>query len=179
MRHLTGLTASLFLASTLSAFAAGGDETPPKPTKTTSECTDAQIYDEKTKTCVDADKQSFNDQDRYRAVRELAYAGHYNRALQVIASADDPKAAQFLNYQGFIHRQSGKMDAAMAYYSAALREDPDYILARSYMGQGLVQMGHIAAAKAQLSEIAERGGRDTWAYVALANTIDGKAVATY
>lgn len=163
----------------LPAFAVSDDPKPPKPTATTTSCKDGEIFDEKTKTCLDADKQSFNDDDRYDAVRELAYAGAYNRALQVIASADNAKDPRFLNYQGFIHRKTGNPGAAMAFYNAALRIDPDYNLARSYMGMGLAAMGHKSAAKAQLVEIANRGGANTWAYQALEATLNGQAEATY
>lgn len=178
MRILTLVAGMALLTSP--AFAVGSDdETPPTPTDTTKACKDGQIFDEKTEACVDADKQSFNDDERYRAVRELAYAGAYDRALKVIASADDPKDARFLNYRGFILRQTGDMGGAMAFYAAALRSDPDYLLARSYMGMGLVQMGHISAGKAQLLEIADRGGAQTWAYRALKDAIDGTPGATY
>lgn len=163
----------------LPAFAVGDDPIPPKPTATTTSCKDGQIFDEKTKTCLDAEKQSFNDDDRYDAVRELAYAGEYDRALQIISTANTPKDPRFLTYRGFISRKTGNMSAAMAYYHAALRIDPDYNLARSYMGMGLASMGHKGAAKAQLDEIARRGGTDTWAYEALNAALSGKTEATY
>lgn len=161
------------------AFAVSESPKPPKPTATTTSCKGGQVFDEKTKTCLDADKQSFNDDDRYRAARELAYAGEYDRALQIISTADTPKDPRFLNYRGFINRKTGNMSAAMAYYHAALRIDPDYILARSYMGMGLASMGHKSAAKAQLDEIARRGGTGTWAYDALNATLNGKPEPTY
>lgn len=178
MRTLTLIACTALLTGP--AFAVGTeDETPPTPTDTSQTCEDGQIFDEKTEACVDADKQSFNDDDRYRAVRELAYAGAFDRALKVIAAADNPNDARFMNYRGFILRQTGDMSGAMAYYTAALRSDPDYILARSYMGMGLAQMGHVSAAKAQLQEIAVRGGEQTWSYRALKDAIDGKPGATY
>ncbi len=169
------LSALLLTTSTFTAFAAGSSSsTPPKKTQTSSECTGGQIFDAKTETCVDADKQSFNDDQRYNAVRELAYAGAYDRAEMVIASADQPDDARFLNYRGFIQRKQGNMEAAMGFYTAALTKDPDLLLARSYMGQGLVADGNIDGAKAQLVEIASRGGRDTWAYEALKTAINGQ-----
>lgn len=180
MRRTFYTALPLFFALSVSAYAAGSSSSnPPKTTSTTTECTDGQIYDQDAKACVDADQQSFNDDDRYDAVRELAYAGAYDRAQLVMASADEPGDARFLNYKGFISRKQGKMDAAMAYYGAALEQDPDYILARSYMGQGLVAMGDVAGAKEQLREILARGGRETWAYVALKGAINGKPTRSY
>ena len=178
MHVLFPLTIAAFLA--LPAFAASDDDdAPPTKTETTTTCEDNQIFDEKTKTCMDSDEQSLDDDQRYRAARELAYMGHFDRALGVIDAADDPKSSRFLTYRGFIHRQLAQMDRAMAFYTAALRADPDNILARSYMGIGLVQMGHRSAAKAQLAEISLRGGTSTWAFTALRDAIDGKPAATY
>ncbi len=175
MRPSISLTIPFFLALSVSAHAAGSsNDSPPKTTKTTTECTDGQIYDDNAKACVDADQQSFNDDQRYDAVRELAYAGEYNRAQQVIASADAPEGPRFLNYKGFISRKMGNHDDAIVFYTAALEQDPDYHLARSYMGQGLASVGDIDGAKEQLKEIMARGGRETWAYVALKNAISGK-----
>lgn len=174
MRPSISLAVPFLLALSVSAHAAGSsNDSPPKTTKTTTECTDGQIYDDNAKACVDADQQSFNDNDRYDAVRELAYAGEYDRAQQVIASADQPEGPRFLNYKGFISRKMGNHDDAIVFYSAALAQDPDYHLARSYMGQGLASVGDIEGAKEQLKEILARGGRETWAYVALKNAISG------
>lgn len=178
MRLIANLICAAVVASP--AFAVGSsDDTPPTQTETTQTCDDGQIFDKETGTCVDADAQSFNDDDRYKAVRELAYAGRLDSALKVIAAADDPDDARFLNYRGFILRQSGQMDRALAYYSAALRHDPNNILARSYMGIGLAEMGHKTAARAQLAEIAARSGRQSWPYRALSDVLNGKPNPTY
>lgn len=175
MRHALFLALPVSLMLSVSAQAAGsGSDTPPTSTQTTTECTDGQIYDASSKSCIDADKQSFNDDQRYDAVRELAYAGAYDRAEQVIASADEPGDPRFLNYKGFIQRKQGNFEAAMEFYTAALGIDPDYLLARSYMGQGLAASGDIEGAREQLTEIAARGGRDTWSYVALKMALNGK-----
>ena len=155
------------------------DETPPEPTETTTACEEGQIYDAAAKACVDAEKQSFNDDDRYRAIRELAYAGDYRRARLVLAAVENPQDAGFLNYQGFIARKEGRMAAAMAHYQAALRADPDYLLARSYMCMGLVVMGDVTAAETQLEEIAARGGHATWAFAALQRAIAGEPSGDY
>ena len=173
MRKLLLTTTLLFCSS--AAFSLGSEnEAPPKPTKTTTECTDGQIFDNKTETCIDAEKQSFNDDTRYDAVRELAYAEAYDRAELVIASADNPTDPRFLNYRGFISRKQGDIGRAMEFYAAALEQAPDYHLARSYMGQGLAASGDVDAAKVQLQEIVARGGRNTWAYHALKTAIAGK-----
>lgn len=167
----TALAISLALM-TSPAFAVGSDdETPPTPTETTTTCEGDQVFDETTKTCVPADSKTLNDTKRYDAVRELAYSGAYERARAVIAAAENPKDPGFLNYQGFIHRKQGNLEQAHAFYQKALTLDPDYHLARSYLGQGLVAQGDIAGAQEQLREIAARGGRHGWPYRALSMSL--------
>ncbi len=155
------------------------DETPPTPTETTTTCEEGQIYDAEKKECVASDIQSLNDDARYEAVRELAYAGAFDRALKVMDTARNQDDPRFLNYRGFIARQNGQTDAAMAFYKAALDADPDYLLARSYMGMGFVTLGNKPAAKAQLTEISARGGKGTWAYISLKKAISDGTQSDY
>ena len=65
------------------------------------------------------------------------------------------------------------MALGMTYYRKALQADENYILARSYMGQALIQQGDINGAKVQLVEIRDRGGEDTWAYRSLLQALNG------
>ncbi len=172
---------TIFLATAMatiagSAFAAGSDDsTPPKPTQTTTQCANGQIFDQRTQSCVTARESSLTDDDRYEAAREFAYAGQYENALTVLAAADNPEDPRILNYKGFANRKAGRMELGLTFYRAALERDPDYILARSYMGQALVQQGDFAAARDQLLEIRARGGRDTWAYASLKQALAGTA----
>jgi tetratricopeptide (TPR) repeat protein len=167
------------LLSTLSvssaAFAAGSDDTaPPVKTETTTECKDGQVWDEKKAECVNPDGASLSDDEIFKAARELAYDGQYDNALKVLAQAQNPDDPRILNYKGFANRKAGRMETGMAYYQAALAINPDYILARSYMGQALVAEGDILGARDQLLEIEARGGRDTWAYAALEKALLGE-----
>ncbi|OWU83309.1 hypothetical protein ATO6_19440 [Oceanicola sp. 22II-s10i] len=157
------------------AFAAGSDSsTPPTTTDTSTKCEDGMVYDEKSKSCVKSSASILNDDLRYAAVRELAYAGRYDSALMVIDSAEDQADPRFLNYRGYVARKQGDLDTAMSYYQRALAADPDYVLARSYMGQGLIEQGDLVAALGQLREIESRGGRDTWAFAALDQALRGQ-----
>lgn len=162
------MTTTLVLAPAL-AFAAGSyDATPPKETATTTECEGTQVWDEDTETCVDAVEESKLDDDaRYGAVRELAYAGAYDRALGILASFEDQGDDRRLTYLGFVNRKMGNVDEGMRWYNAALSANPDNLLARSYMGQALVLQGDRIGAQAQLTEIRARGGRQTWPEYAL------------
>ncbi|MNT72789.1 hypothetical protein D3C72_2114230 [compost metagenome] len=61
----------------------------------------------------------------------------------------------------------------MQYYKRALQADENYILARSYMGQALIEQGQVEDARVQLVEIRDRGGEDTWAYRSLLQSLGG------
>ena len=169
----------LFAAAPTFAFAAGGsDYNPPKPTSTTTECKDGQVYDEEQQICVMIEDSSMNMEDAYDAVRELAYAGRYNDA-QLILVTMDQSDDRTQTYWGFTHRKMGNMDLAMAAYYGALATNPDNILVRSYMGQAYVEMGALNLAQAQLTEIKARGGRETWAERSLSLAIQSGTSSTY
>ena len=105
------------------------------------------------------------------AVRELAYYGRYADAL-VILDTLNPNDTMVQTYYGFTARKLGDFDLGMAHYSAALVIDPDNMLALSYMGQGMVERGDLVGARMQLSEIRNRGGRQTWPEIALRMAIE-------
>lgn len=154
--------------SSLGALAAGGgdEKAPSKP-----KCKTGQIYDSNSKTCVKAQGSNLDVDQLYDNLRELAYAGRFADAMVVLAQMpqDDDRT---LTYLGFTNRKLGKMDEAIGYYTQALTVNPDNVLARSYMGQGFVDMGRVDDAKAQLAEIRARGGAGTWAEASLAKAIE-------
>lgn len=165
------LLTALILAPSVAFAVGGGDDTPPNPTRTTTECTDGKIWDEDSKACVTPKDARLDDDTRYLAARELAYAGQYEAALSVLAAMSDQDDDRVLTYMGFAHRKSGDLPTGMAYYRAALAQNPDNLLARSYMGQAFVETGDIHLARAELREIRARGGRMTWAFVSLDQAI--------
>jgi tetratricopeptide (TPR) repeat protein len=170
------LAGCLALAFSAPAFAAGeeSDETKPPPkTQTTTTCADGKIWDKKKKECVTPKKQSFNDDELYRAAREFAYDGQYDNAITALRLAENQNDPRILNYLGYANRKAGRMDLGMSYYRKALQADENYILARSYMGQALMEQGDVQAARVQLVEIRDRGGEDTWAYRALLQSLNG------
>ena len=86
MRILSTLA---LLAFPFAAFAAGSDDTaPPTPTETTTQCKEGQVWDEKTKACVLPDDARLDDDTRFRAVRELAWAGRPETARLGPAAGD-------------------------------------------------------------------------------------------
>lgn len=173
------LAAALVLAPYV-AFAVGSDDSePPKPTETTTECEEGLVWDEKTKTCVKPDDQSLNDDQRFGAVRELAYAGQYVAAQRVLAAMTEGETSRVMTYQGFLLRQTGQIEAGITAYERALALDPANILARSYYGQLLVQMNELAMAEDQLTQIRAHGGQGTWAEQSLATAISTGVTYTY
>ena len=169
---MRAVVTALTLLVPLTAWAAGsGSDAPPKPTQTTQECSEGQVWDTKTSACVDAESSSLDDDTRYAAVRELAYAGRYSASLDVLATMQDRTDSRVLTYLGFNNRKLGRVEIGMAYYAQALAADPDNHLARSYMGQALVEAGDFDAARVQLAEIRSRGGAG-WPEQALAEAID-------
>ncbi|UWR21313.1 hypothetical protein [Sulfitobacter sp. S190] len=165
MRLLLATALSLALPSGL--LAAGSDDSnPPK----TVHCSTGEVYDEGAKKCVETSHHNMDTDSLYAAVRTLAYQERYREAQDLLADMpqDDDRT---LTYLGFTHRKMGNIDTAMTYYSAALARNPGNILARSYMGQGMVADGHVSAALEQLRAIREYGGKGTWAEASLRTAI--------
>ncbi|MDV7142101.1 tetratricopeptide repeat protein [Tropicimonas sp. TH_r6] len=172
MRLILAASALAF-ALPLSALAAGSDSSsPPTPTDTTKTCKGGMVFDDKSGKCVAPKDSRLDDDDRYDAVREFAYAGQYRHALAALDAMSDQQDDRVYTYRGFIARKSGDVEAGMTYYQAALQINPDNLLVRSYMGQAFVEMGLLPEASAQLTEIRRRGGRSSWPEFALRSAIE-------
>jgi len=173
------LAASLAILPQL-ALAAGTDDTePPKPTETTLECAKGEVWDEKTKTCIKAEGAGLTDDQRFGAVRELAYAGRPDEALTVLSMMTEGETPRLLTYQGFLLRQTGRVEDGIAAYERAIALDAGNILARSYYGQFLVQMDEPELARLQLAAIRMHGGGGTWAEQALSDAISTGVTYNY
>ena len=171
------LAATLALAPHLALAAGSDDSEPPTPTETSTKCAEGEVWDEKTEACIKAEDSSLNDDQRFGAVRELAYAGRHDEAMRVLATMREGETSRVMTYQGFLLRQSGRIEEGIAAYERAIAMDPGNILARSYYGQLLVQMDELAMAEDQLTRIRASGGTGTWAETALATAI--KTGVTY
>lgn len=174
------LALAIVLCAPMAAFAAGSDETaPPKPTETSTTCKQGKVWDDKKKSCVNPAHSALDDDARFAAVRELAYAGRAAEAQAVLSTMTDQTADRVQTYWAFTWRKLGRGDLAMAHYDRALASNPDNILARSYFGQALALAGQRDAAQDQLAQIRARGGAGTWAETALATTIATGRAANY
>lgn len=171
---MRALAILIMTALPLTAFAAGSDDTvAPTPTQTSEDCKKGEIWDEKTSLCVAPETTGMNDDQRFLAVRELAYAGRPDDALRVLASMTEGKTDRVLTYLGFANRKAGRLEEGLSYYAQALVQNPNNIQARSYLGQAYVEMNEIELASAEWDEIRQRGGAGTWAEISL-----GRAIAT-
>lgn len=122
--------------------------------------------------CVKATSGVLPDEDLYQQGRALAQAGEYDWALTVLAAISNKNDPRVLNYIGYSHRKSGRLDEAFGYYHKAIEIDPNFVLAREYLGEGYVAAGRIDLAKSQLSEIANRCGTTCEEYQELAEHIE-------
>lgn len=138
---------------------------------TTQQCKAGEVWDKSQNKCVQA-KSGIDDDSLYEAGRDLALAGRYDEAIKVLTLASDKSDPRILNYLGYSHRKAGRVTVGLGYYQEALRQNPDYTLAREYMGEAYLQKGDLASARAQLSEIEKRAGRDSKEYAELARQIE-------
>jgi tetratricopeptide (TPR) repeat protein len=90
--------------------------------------------------------------------RVLAKAGQYEWALQVLAAIQNQNDPRVLNYTGYSNRKAGRLEIGITYYHKALAIDPNFVLAREYLGEGYVAAGRVDLAQIQLSEIKNRAG---------------------
>jgi tetratricopeptide (TPR) repeat protein len=163
----SALAALLVFALPSMAASTGGGST-----QTSTKCKKGEVWSSKKSKCVKATSGVLPDNELYEEGRGLAKAGQYEWALEVlgaIANKDDPKV---LNYIGYSHRKLGDFETGMGYYKKALALNPDYVLAREYLGEGYVAIGQVDLAKAQLAEIENRCGTTCEEYKDLAEEIE-------
>lgn len=173
------LAAALVLAPHLAAAAGGDESAPPKPTETTTQCAKGEVWDDATASCVKAESSGLSDDQRYGAVRELAYADRPDEALAILATMTEGDTARVLTYQGFLLRQTGRVEDGIAAYERAIALEPGNILARSYYGQLLVLMDETQQAQLQLAAIRMHGGGGTWAETALSDALTSGVTSNY
>ncbi len=128
------------------------------------------------KKCVKATAGIIPNEDMYQQGRLLAKQGEYEWAITVLAADTDQNDPNVLNYLGYANRKAGRLDIALTYYNKALAINPDFILAREYLGEGYVAAGKLDLAKAQLAKIARIGGVNSEEYVDLSKAITGASI---
>ena len=102
-------------------------------------CAKGKVWDKNQKKCV-SKSSLLNDDSIFEAGRALAYAGNYDEAIEVLTLAKDKTDPRILNFLGYSHRKSGRVEVGLGYYQEALRNNPDYTLVREYMGEAYLQL---------------------------------------
>jgi tetratricopeptide (TPR) repeat protein len=160
------LTIGLFLSSP--ALAAGDGDSNDSGAQN---CKAGEVWSTSQNKCVKSSSGIVPDGDLYDQGRALALAGDFERAIEVLGAIKNKDKPGVLNYLGYAHRKAGMIDEGIAYYHQALAIDPDYVLAREYLGEGYVAAGNVDLARLQLEEIGTRCGTNCEEYIELAEVI--------
>jgi tetratricopeptide (TPR) repeat protein len=177
MRKILFLSLSAFLvtAGYSAALAAGGGGTPAKPAlhcKKGEAVKKVKVSGKWVKKCVKLEAGILSDEDLYQQGRQLAKAGEYEKALLVLATIKNQNDPRVLNYTGYSNRKAGRLEIGITYYRKALAIDPNFVLAREYLGEGYVSAGRIDLAQIELNEIKARAGANSEEYKDLAKVIE-------
>ena len=178
MRKILFLSLSAFLvtASYSPAFAVGGGGN--APATAVLKCKKGEVIKKVKKSgvfvkkCVKVKAGILPDEDLYQQGRELAQAGEYDKALLVLAKVKNQNDPRVLNYIGYSNRKAGRLEIGITYYRKALAIDPNFVLAREYLGEGYVSAGRIDLAQIELNEIKARAGANSEEYKDLAKVIE-------
>lgn len=167
MSRLVPLALSALLALATPALAAGGSDGGGgssgggggnNDTPTAQQCKKGTVWNKKTKKCVKIQSGVLTDEELYRQGRALAKEAHYDWAIEVLSAIQDQEDPRVLNYLGYSNRKAGRLDIGITYYQKALAIDPNFNLAREYLGEGYLAAGRVDLAMAQLEAIAKSCG---------------------
>ncbi|MDX2307762.1 MAG: tetratricopeptide repeat protein [Hyphomicrobium sp.] len=110
------------------------------------------------------------DDELFHAGYWLAKTGRYQEARAILERVR-VKDERVLTYIGFATRKLGDVAAALPLYDAALAINPNYTVARAYLGEAYLTRGEPDRARAELAEIAARTGATSAPYLDLARHI--------
>ncbi|MEZ5774883.1 MAG: tetratricopeptide repeat protein [Hyphomicrobiaceae bacterium] len=132
----------------------------------------AGLTGKKLKKCREQNPKRLDDAALIYRAYVLAREEHdYQAALDLLALVEHRDDAELLTYVGYATRKLGRVEEGLGYYRAALALDPDYVEARAYMGEALIEEGRLDGATAELAEIARRAGTTSEAYLALSTEL--------
>jgi tetratricopeptide (TPR) repeat protein len=120
--------------------------------------------------CIGVAAAAMPDTELFYAGYWLAKSGRYAEALAYLNLARD-KDERVLTYIGFATRKLGDVAGALPFYAAALDKNPDFVVARAYLGEAHLTRGEPSKARAELTEIERRCGVSCAAYADLAAQI--------
>lgn len=107
--------------------------------------------------CVGVAKAGMPENELFYAGYWLAKSGKYEEALGYLelASKRDERVETYI---GYATRKMGNVEAALPHYARALDLNPNYVVARAYLGEAYLSQGDKSRAKAELQEIGARCG---------------------
>lgn len=172
MQTIRVMTMAVVFGIALSGAAFAAGESDSGTSNTVENCKNGQVWDRRQQKCVAPKKGALDDDSLYEAGRDLAYAGRYDEAIDVLSLASDRNDKRVLNFLGFAHRKAGRLEVGIGYYRQAIEIDPAYTLVREYYGEALLMKGDVAGARAQLTAIETLcGSQDCEEYADLAEGI--------
>lgn len=158
MTRLAPLALTCLLALAAPALAAGGGSDGGGSSPTAQSCKKGEVWNSKTKKCVKAQSGVLTDEELYQQGRALAKEGRYDWAIEVLSVVQNQQDPRVLNYIGYANRKAGRLDIGITYYRRALAIDPNFNLAREYLGEGYIAAGRIDLAMNELAAIAKSCG---------------------
>jgi Flp pilus assembly protein TadD len=127
----------------------------------------------KVQSCIAAVAGVLSDDEFYEQGKLLAEDNEYDWAIDVLALIKNQDQAKVLNYVGYSHRKAGRLETGIAAYQKAISLDPNYLKARSYLGQAYILAGKKDLATAELAEIKTRCGAECPEYKELEKALAG------
>lgn len=132
------------------------------------------VYSETQKKCVK--KTAMDDRELYTIGRDLALAGSYDSALEILGAVRNRRDAMVLTMIGYATRKLGRTDEGIAIYHQALALDPNNVNTHEYLGEGYLANGRIDLASVELSTLERLCGTGCTQYQRLEAAIDGAPI---
>ncbi len=164
-RRVIAVTATVLVSFAVSTL-------PSAPAFAKGEPVDCSKKANKSKPECKKNREDAGDDQLYYAGYWLARAGKYDEALSYLRQARNPDDPRFLTYIGFATRKLGDSATAMTFYNRALANNPNFVIARAYLGEAFLETGNVAKAREQLDEIASRCGTSCIEHQELSAQID-------
>lgn len=170
---LLSLAGSLALLLASPALAILDEAAPEAPPPAAALCLNGKIWHDAGGTCVDPELGLVGDEALFAEMRRQARAGRHAEALRLLSAMRESDTPRVLAAEGYLLRRSGRVAEGLALYERALALDPDYHVARAYLGMWHLSQRDRASAMRQLAEIEARGGGGSAAWQALRAELDG------
>ena len=171
MNRLTLATLACLIGLSAPAFAAGGGSGGNGASPANHNCKKGEVWSAAKSKCVKKESGILPDEELYQQGRALARQGYYDWAIEVLALVQNQSDPRVLNYTGYSHRKAGRLDIGITYYRQALAIDPNFNLAREYLGEGYIAAGRVDLAMNELSAIEKSCGKTCEEYKELSQAI--------